>query len=183
MRITKYRWYWAWEFEKEEKWLNEMAAQGWALVSVGYCRYEFEPCEPGSCAVRLELLNSTPGSVEGQQYISFVEDTGAQYVGHVMRWAYFRKNVADGAFDLYSDLDSRITHLGRITALLLPLLILNIGNTFSQTANALATHNEWSAFPGAVAAAAALVSILLGYGLYRINRMRMTLVKERQLRE
>ena len=33
------------------------------------------------------------------------------------------------------------------------------------------------------AAAAALVSILLGYGLYRINRMRMTLVKERQLRE
>ena len=29
----------------------------------------------------------------------------------------------------------------------------------------------------------ALVSALLGYGLYRINRMRLTLVKERQVRE
>ena len=62
MRTTQYRWFWAWDFEKEEKWLNQMAAQGWALVSVGYCRYEFEACEPGSCAVRLELLDSLPGS-------------------------------------------------------------------------------------------------------------------------
>ena len=41
MRLTKHRWYWVWEYEKEEQWLNQMAAQGWALVSVGYCRYEF----------------------------------------------------------------------------------------------------------------------------------------------
>ena len=183
MRTTQYRGFWAWDFEKEEKWLNQMAAQGWALVSVGYCRYEFESCEPGSCAVRLELLDSMPGSAEGRQYLSFVEETGAQYVGHVMRWAYFRKNVADGAFDLYSDLDSRITHLGRMQALLLPLLILNIGNTFSQTANALASNNEWSVVPGAVAVAAALVSALLGYGLCRITQMRTGLIKERQLRE
>ncbi|MGN1248812.1 MAG: hypothetical protein ACI4XW_01950, partial [Candidatus Spyradocola sp.] len=102
---------------------------------------------------------------------------------HVMRWAYFRKNVADGAFDLYSDLDSRITHLRRIEALILPLLILNFFNTCTQTANAFAARNEWSVVPGAVAVAAGLLSILLGYGLYRINQMRLTLVKERQLRE
>ena len=183
MRTTQYRWFWAWDFEKEEKWLNQMAAQGWALVSVGYCRYEFEACEPGSCAVRLELLDSLPGSAEGQRYLSFVEDTGAQYVGHVMRWAYFRKHAADGAFDLYSDLDSRIRHLGRIQALLLPLFILNVGNACTQTANALASGNEWSVVPGAAAVAAALVSALLGYGLYRLNQKRAALVKERQVRE
>ena len=183
MRLTKHRWYWVWEYEKEEQWLNQMAAQGWALVSVGYCRYEFESCEPGSCAVRLELLYSMPGSAEGRQYISFVEETGAQYVGHVMRWAYFRKNVADGAFDLYSDLDSRITHLGRMQALLLPLLILNVGSFCSQMANVLTAEDAWITGPCVAAAVAALVSALLGYGLCRITQMRTGLIKERQLRE
>ena len=41
-RMTKYRWFWVWDFEKEERWLNEMAANGWTLVEVGYCRYTFE---------------------------------------------------------------------------------------------------------------------------------------------
>ncbi len=26
-----------WDFDKEEKWLNEMAAKGLALTSVGFC--------------------------------------------------------------------------------------------------------------------------------------------------
>lgn len=29
-----------WDFDKEEAWLNEMAAKGLSLVSVGWCRYE-----------------------------------------------------------------------------------------------------------------------------------------------
>lgn len=37
----------AWNFDKEEKWLNEMAAKGLCLISVGFCKYEFEDCEPG----------------------------------------------------------------------------------------------------------------------------------------
>ena len=34
MRKTIRKWFWTWDFEKEEKWLNEMAAQGLALVGV-----------------------------------------------------------------------------------------------------------------------------------------------------
>jgi len=30
-----FRWFWVWDFEKEERWLNEMAAQGWALKKAG----------------------------------------------------------------------------------------------------------------------------------------------------
>ena len=33
--MTVHKWYWVWDFEKEEKWLYEMAMQGWTLASVG----------------------------------------------------------------------------------------------------------------------------------------------------
>ena len=49
------RWFWVWQFEKEEEWLNEMAANGWVLESVGFCRYTFVRCEPGEYTVRTEI--------------------------------------------------------------------------------------------------------------------------------
>ena len=44
MRRTIRKWFWVWNFDKEEQWLNEMAAKGLCLVSVGFCKYEFEDC-------------------------------------------------------------------------------------------------------------------------------------------
>lgn len=32
---TLHRNFWVWEFEKEERWLNEMAQEGWALQNAG----------------------------------------------------------------------------------------------------------------------------------------------------
>ena len=29
MRKKVYKWIWAWNFDKEEKWLNEMSDKGW----------------------------------------------------------------------------------------------------------------------------------------------------------
>ena len=39
---TLHKWFWVWEFEKEERWLNEMAQEGWALTCGGFCTYVFE---------------------------------------------------------------------------------------------------------------------------------------------
>lgn len=91
MRQTIRKWFWAWEFDKEEKWLTDMAAKGKALVSARYITYEFEDSEPGEYAVRLEMLEHKPDSIEGRQYIEFVESTGAEYLGHALSWVYFRK--------------------------------------------------------------------------------------------
>ena len=30
-RKTVRKWFWAWDFEKEEEWLNDMAMSGWVL--------------------------------------------------------------------------------------------------------------------------------------------------------
>lgn len=127
MRTTIRKWFWAWEFDKEEQWLDDMAAQGKALVSARYITYEFEDCAPGEYTVRLEMLEHAPNSLEGQRYIEFVESTGAEYVGRVMKWVYFRKKTADGPFELHGDNATRIKHLGGIIRLLKPLMALNVG--------------------------------------------------------
>ena len=36
MRKVIHKWFAAWNFDKEERWLNEMAAKGLGLVSVGF---------------------------------------------------------------------------------------------------------------------------------------------------
>ena len=69
MRKTIRKWFWAWDFDKEEHWLNEMAARGLSLVSVGWCRYEFEDCVPGEYSVRLELLKEKPMHPESVKYM------------------------------------------------------------------------------------------------------------------
>lgn len=115
-----------WNYEKEEKWLNEMSAKGFALVDYTWCRYVFEDCQPGEYIHRIELLESQSNQPEGVRYIQFMEESGAEQIATYMQWAYFRKKSAAGAFDIYSDLGSRISHYRRVMRLWLLLSILEL---------------------------------------------------------
>ena len=126
MRTTIRKLFWVWEFEKEEKWLNEMAAKGLALVSVGFCRYDFEDCEPGEYTFKLELLKENPAHPESRKYIEFLETTGAEHVGSYLSWIYLRKKKELGEFELFSDLQSRINHLSRMIHLMLLIGGINL---------------------------------------------------------
>ncbi len=114
MRQTIHKLFWAWEFDKEEKWLNEMAAKGLCLVSVGFCKYEFEDCEPGEYRICMQLLDKMSHHPESQKYIEFLETTGAEHIGSYIRWVFLRKKAADGEFELFSDNSSRIKHLSGV---------------------------------------------------------------------
>ena len=127
MRTVLHKWFWVWDYDKEEKWLNQKAAEGLALVATGICRYEFEDCERGEYLYRLELLENHPDSPESRKYLEFLEEAGIERVGSYMRWVYLRKKAADGPFDLFSDYESRIAHLNRILCLLMPITLLNLG--------------------------------------------------------
>ena len=103
MRQVIHKLFLGWNYEKEEAWLNEMSAKGQHLVSVGLCRYEFEEGEPGEYTYRYELLQNPPPHPEGIEYIQFVEDMGAEHIGSMEGWAYFRKKTSEGEFNLFSD--------------------------------------------------------------------------------
>ena len=118
MRKKIHRVFWAWEFDKEERWLNEMSAKGMQLVSVGFCTYIFQEGQPDEYGIRLELLGNSLNSDESREYIHFIEDTGAEYLGNVLNWVYFRKKLSEGEFEIYSDTKSKLMHLRRILKLL-----------------------------------------------------------------
>lgn len=124
----------AWDFDKEEKWLNEMAAKGLCLISVGFCKYEFEDCEPGEYRICMQLLDKVPSHPESQKYIEFLEATGAEQVGAYTRWVYFRKKSIDGEFALFSDNASRIKYFSRVIRLLALITVINLGFAVMATA-------------------------------------------------
>ena len=165
-RKTIRKWFWVWEFEKEESWLNEMALNGWVLDGIGYCTYHFVRCEPGEYTVSLEMRPSD------EAYIQFMQDTGAEYLGRMMMWIYFRKRASEGSFDLFSDIDSKISHLDKIGKMLSMIgganLLIGIANVFSPS------HVGWVNL---------LVATLLMYGLGRIHGKKEALEKERLLHE
>ena len=170
-RRTIRKWFWVWEFDEEEKWLNDMARRGWVLESVGFAKYTFAESGPDEYTVRLEMPEHMPASAECQDYIDFVEETGAEYLGNVMKWIYFRKKREAGEFDLFSDIDSRIRHMERITK---PLGIIALANLLIGISNLRLSGLGLINFACAA---------LLGYACMKLNQKKTALQKERSLHE
>lgn len=126
MRTTIRKFFFVWDFDKEEQWLNEMAAKGLCLVSVGFCKYEFEDCLPGEYRICLQLLDKLPRHPEMQKYIEFMEETGAEQVASFTRWVYFRKKASEGDFNLFSDNTSRAKYLTTILSFIALIVGLNL---------------------------------------------------------
>lgn len=165
-RTTIRRWFWVWNFEKEERWLNEMAMNGQKLVGVGFCRYTFEACEPGEYTVRMEMHESDDA------YLSFMEETGAEYVGRMVQWIYFRRRTELGPFDIFSDIDSRIKHLDRIGKMLIAIGLANLCIGLANSFNGM--NLGWINL---------LCATLLMYALGRIHGKKEALEKDRMLHE
>ncbi len=124
-----------WDFEKEQRWINEHAARGEHLVRHTWGTYVFEQGKPGEWTYRMELLGASPRKPETRSYLEFLAESGIETVAVSEQWAYHRKRAADGPFELYSDLDSRLAHYKRVlalyvslTAALLPLSVVTIDN-------------------------------------------------------
>ena len=179
MRTTVKKLFWIWQFEEEEKWLNEMAAKGLALVSVGFCRYDFEDCTPGEYKIDLQLLEHAPSHPESVKYIGFVEETGAEHVGSFKNWAYFRKPASEGAFELLSDRESRVKQLTGIVRLLWILFVLN---TFVAVYN-LALVFMWDSSVNGIGMFNAALSVLLLFGVLKIGKKRKKLREEQKIFE
>ena len=169
-RMTEYRWFWVWDFEKEERWLNEKAANGWALAEVGFCRYTFERTDYNEYTVRMEMHPYE------EDYIDFMEETGAEYIGRVFQWIYFRKPSELGRFDIFSDIDSKLSHINKIHRLVFTLGILNLIFGIMNCVIPGEMNSIVSVFN-------LLVATLLMYGVGRLQGKIEYLENERRLRE
>lgn len=171
--------FWAWDSEKEEKWLNEMSAKGLALVDYSFCRYAFEECEPGEYCYKIQLLEHRPSHPESEMYLRFMEETGAEQVASYMNWVYFRKKTAEGEFELFSDIESKMRHLILIKKLLLPIAILNLWIFLMNLVNFALNYPSGIWIPFINLACAVLVL----FGVHAIQKKINVLKKEHAIRE
>lgn len=180
MKQKFHKFFWVWDYEKEIRWINDMAAKGFGLCHVGLCTYWFEDCAPGEFIYGLELAENSPESTAGREYLSFLSECGTDFVGNWMRWIYLRRKAADGPFNLHNDLDSKLAHIKRIFSLLLPVILLNAGSAALNITVGLSSHryaNVW------VSSLNTAITILGTVALIRMGRQIRRMKKERQLHE
>lgn len=132
-------------YEKEEKWINEMAAKGLNLVDTTGIVYTFQDGNPGEYIYRLQMLDKHAHHIESIKYIQFLEDTGAECIATYMKWIYLRKKKADGEFEIYSDSNSKLNHYKRIMLHLWLVSIVPLSQIFLNL-SMLTAIREYSYF-------------------------------------
>ena len=100
-------------------------------------------------------------------------ESGAEYVGRVLQWLYFRKKAELGEFELFSDIDSRIAHLNRISCVLIGLGFANVAVSFACGVNSADIAGRINL----------LCACVIFYGLGRVHGKKEALERERRIRE
>lgn len=108
--------------EKEEQWLNELAAQGYLLASKSGIRYGFVSGEPGSAVYRIDY-RTFKRAADFEDYRMLFEDSGWQHIAGTKGSGaqYFRKRTADLSEDIFSDTDSKAGRFKRLSEMWLSL--------------------------------------------------------------
>jgi hypothetical protein len=127
--MKQFRWFWAWDDEKEEAWLSEMAQKGWHFQSAalpGY--YTFEYGQPRDDVYRLDYF---PDFKDKADYLQLFLDAGWDYKGQMNGWQYFRKETHNGeAPQIFSDAESKTKKYWHILITLAWCTLLVLMNIF-----------------------------------------------------
>src|SRR5690625_4174860 len=91
------------DFDKEEAWLNRMAADGLLLTKAGL-RYQFEPVAPGSAVVRVDYQPSMPQS-DFDDYVTLFADSGWHHLdgSRLGGPQYFASTSTNANTEIFSD--------------------------------------------------------------------------------
>ncbi len=124
----------AWNDEREEAWLSQMAQQGWHLVRPALGFYPFVQGDPKNIVYRMDYKS---GDKDMAEYLQLFADAGWQHVGKLGGWQYFRKEAAEGGtLEIYTDNKSKIQKYQRVITLLivfLPILIIMLRGAGERT--------------------------------------------------
>ncbi len=169
--LRRFKLFFAWQDDKEEDWLREMANKGWHLSSFGLPGfYSFSLGEPQDVVYRLDFITS---KIDMADYLQLFRDAGWEHLGSLVGWQYFRKPAdTEGVNEIYTDPESKIQRHRRLVGYLLfflPIMIVlftRIGDPSSYP------------FFGVMKIFSAIVLILYAYAMVRIF-MRMNQLRRR----
>jgi hypothetical protein len=159
----RYKWFWAWQDEKEEEWLRSMAQQGYHLVSLSPGIYTFERGEPRDDVYRLDFITS---DTDKEEYLQLFADAGWEHVGVLSGWQYFRRTAAAGEPDeIYTDTESKAQKYHRLIGFLVIFTPI-----YTVTFITLITRVDRSPYVLLPLILMAVISVLWGIALLMIAR-------------
>lgn len=86
------------DYEKEQKWINDMSRGGWNFRSTNGLIYTFEKGVPGEWNYKIDLPGEQMTEGEVEAYYRFMEECGIEVVHTFKMWRYLRKKAASGNF-------------------------------------------------------------------------------------
>ena len=156
------KWFWAWDDQKEEVWLQKMAQEGWMLEEYKWFKYTFKAAAPSKVVYRLDHQMGSPD----RSYFDLFDMDGWHLVSSFGGWYYFCKED-DGTdkLEIFTDVHSRAAKYIRLSNYLLFVLAmygLSLWPSVLMSSNGLPIWAE-----GSIAAPITILSI---FGIYMLRR-------------
>ena len=120
--MIKFRLYF--DKDRETEWLNDLAKQGKAMSSFFAGFYRFEDTTPGLWRYQVDFSDRI-GSVT-EEYRSLMDDLQIEIVQIWGYWVILRKHSADGPFEMYTDIESKIEHYKKIRRLFQAVTLIEL---------------------------------------------------------
>lgn len=158
----------AWEDEKEEKWLEQMAVEGWKLTSVAPYIYKFQRSEPEKIIFRMDYKNTL--DKDYQEYLSIFKDAGWEMFATYANWHYFKiKPENEKTPEIYNSGKAKAQKYRRLLLGMVPLfpiyvILLNPAFRYSEST----TDGFFYGLLGAIKIVMTLLLLLMVYAFIRI---------------
>ena len=131
---------WFFDFAKEERWLSEMARDGYALVTIDFLgRYTFQQVERPRPTYRIDYRVFSHAS-DFEEYCALFEDSGWNHLWGTKNSGvqYFVQAEEGAPDDIFSDMASRAGRYKRLSAMWLSVFM-----AFVPIAVALIMTNQY----------------------------------------
>lgn len=111
-------------FEKEERWLSDMASRGYELIEKSL-RYKFRKAEPKKSIIKIDY-RTFKNQVDYQDYRTLFEDSGWKHIAGTKNSGhqYFKKVGENASEDIFSDVASKAGRYQRLSRVYLTFTIL-----------------------------------------------------------
>ena len=98
---------WFVDFDKEEKWLNDMSMKGWGFTRTNGVIYRFEKCEPGEFIYQIDFDEKKSKDGVGD-YVTFRTSCGDRFVDRWKSKIYWRRETASGPFEAENNVAAKL---------------------------------------------------------------------------
>ena len=109
--IKVFKWWWVWNFEEIEEWLERMEASGLRLVKTNFdgVYFYFEQCDKTKARYCIDYQSKlTP------EYMTIISDDGWKLYKIKFGWYILRKEYQEEKPNLYNDFESLINRNKRL---------------------------------------------------------------------